>query len=107
MSVDQIGVVDLVGVDRETGEVILTISDHLDWHESLQHQSKLQEKINTYLAFVESGEIFRKYPDARDRQVIISVVGKHEPDANGREFLSRVKSTLKHAGFGFRFTILR
>jgi hypothetical protein len=69
VSVEQTDVVDLLGIDRETGHVVLTISDHLDWSDSVGHQTILQKKLNTYLAFVESGEILGQYPDAKDRPV--------------------------------------
>ena len=58
MAVDQTRVVDTVGLETETGAVILTIYDHLDWSDTLAHQTVLQEKINTYLLFIESGEIY-------------------------------------------------
>jgi hypothetical protein len=61
MSVEQTDVVDIVSIERETGNVILTISDHLDWSDSVAHQSILQKKLNIYLAFVESGEILEQY----------------------------------------------
>jgi hypothetical protein len=74
MSVEQTDVVDIVSIERETGNVILPISDHLDWSDSAAHQRNLQKKLNTYLAFVESGEILEQYPKARDRSVVLNVV---------------------------------
>ena len=74
MSVEQTDVVDILGVDRETGHVVLTISDHLDWSDSVGRQTILQKKLNTYLTFVESGEILGQYPDAKDRPVAFRVV---------------------------------
>ena len=87
MSVEQIDRVDLIGVELDSGDVVLTISDHLDWKESDEsHLLLLQEKINTYLSFVESGEILESYPSAEDRNVIISVVGKYPLSALAQEF---------------------
>jgi hypothetical protein len=37
MSVEQTDVVDIISTDRETGQVVLTISDHLDWSDSVGH----------------------------------------------------------------------
>ena len=45
MSVEQTDVVDIVSIERETGNVILTISDHLDWSDSVAHQRILQKKL--------------------------------------------------------------
>ena len=69
MSVEQTHVVDIVSIDRETGHVILSIGDHLDWSESVGHKMILQTKLNKYLAFVESGEILEQYPKAKNRPV--------------------------------------
>jgi len=57
MTVEETNVVDLISTDRKTGDIILIISDHLDWSDSTGHQQILQAKFNAYLAFVESGEI--------------------------------------------------
>lgn len=105
MAVDQPKIIDFVGVEKMTGAVVLTISDHLGWNDSPNHQLTLQEKINAYLAFIESGEIFESYPDSKGRRVVISIVGKHAPDTSGREFLAKVRSVVEKAGFGFRFQL--
>jgi hypothetical protein len=76
VSVEQTDVVDILGIDRETGHVVLTISDHLDWSDTVGHQMILQKKLNRYLAFVESGEILEQYPNAKNRPVAFRVVFK-------------------------------
>lgn len=91
-----------MGIDRETGHVVLTISDHLDWSDSIAHQTILQKKFNVYLAFVESGEILQRYPDARDRPVVFDVVFQAPPDEAGRAFLARAREVIESAGFSMR-----
>jgi len=51
MAVDEPGVVDIVSVDP-SGCFVLTVSDHLDWSDTIAHQIVLQEKLNRYLAFI-------------------------------------------------------
>jgi hypothetical protein len=63
MSVEQKDVIDAIGVNKESGEVVLTISDHLDWEDTSAHLLVLQDKINTYIAFIESGEILQSMVD--------------------------------------------
>jgi hypothetical protein len=87
MSIEQTDVVDIIGTDRMTGDVILTISDHLDWSDSTSHQLLLQIKMNRYLAFIKSGEMEQSYPNAKGRAVVIEVVFKFVPDDGGRAFL--------------------
>ena len=102
MSVEQTDVVDILGIDRKSGHVVLTISDHLDWSDSVGHQTILQKKLNTYLAFVESGEILEKYPDARNRAVAFRVVFQVPPDESGQAFVARARQVIESAGFTLR-----
>lgn len=102
MSVEQLNVVDIISTDKGSGEVILTISDHLDWSDTVAHQTALQAKFNKYLAFVESGEILTRYPDAKDRPIVIKVVFKYRPDQEGLRFLARAKAVIESAGFSLR-----
>ena len=57
----------IISTDTQTGHVVLTISDHLDWSASTWHQRILQAKLNKYLAFVESGELLERYETAAGR----------------------------------------
>jgi Family of unknown function (DUF6572) len=102
VSIEQLDVVDIVSIDKKTGHVILTISDHLDWLDTIAHQTALQAKFNKYLAFIESGELLTRYPEAKGRPVAIKVVFKCKPDQEGWRFLSRAKAVIESAGFGFR-----
>jgi hypothetical protein len=100
MAVDDPAVVDIVSIDP-AGSVILTVADHLEWTETLAHQTVLQAKLNRYLAFIESGEILEKYPKAEGRKMVIHVVMKYRPDAEGVRFLERAGAIIEAAGFGF------
>jgi hypothetical protein len=105
MAVDQFDVVDIVSINRSDGQVVLTISDHLDWSDSVEHQIILQRKFNAYLAFVESGEIFDSYPNSQGRLVEFRVVFKFRPDAEGIEFLNRARLVIESAGFSLRYEL--
>jgi hypothetical protein len=98
MSVDQFDVVDLASVNN-VGEMVLTISDHLDWSDTIEHQTTLQNKFNAYLAFVEGGEMLQKYPDAKGRPIVFNVVFKFRPDQEGLLFLNRARQVIESAGF--------
>ena len=102
MSIEQTEVVDIISTERMTGNVVLTISDHLDWSDSTAHQLLLQSKLNRYLAFVESGEILQSYPKAKDRPIAFTVVFKFSPDDQGRAFLAKVRPIVESAGIRFR-----
>ena len=99
MSVEKFNVVDVVSVDPKTDCVVLTISDHLDWEDTVGHQTLLQGKFNAYLAFVESGEILQAYPDAKERRVTFRVVFKYRPDPEGEQFLLRARKGDRESWF--------
>lgn len=65
--------VDFIGVDKVTGFVTLGIYDSLDWEEDKEHLYILQEKINSYLAFIESGEIKTVYKNTEGREIEIKI----------------------------------
>ena len=103
MSIEEVGVVDAIGVGKETGQVFLTISDHLEWSD--EHLLLLQEKLNLYISFVESGELLEVYPDSKGREVVISVVFKYPPDVRGEDVLSKVGSVIEQVGAKFVFQV--
>ena len=87
MSVIDKNVIDFASIRPATGEAVLTISDHLEFGDENRLEA-LQAKINSYLAFVESGEIFQEYPSAKDRAIAIEIALKHAPDEQGLRFVN-------------------
>ena len=97
--------VDFIGIDKKSQEIILTISDHLEWVGGDQeHQLLLQEKLNSYLRFIESGEIYETYPNAKGRPIVIQVVGKFDIPQEVMQILEESKQVIKGAGFELRFS---
>lgn len=101
MSVEQTTVVDVIHTDAVTGKVCLTVSDHLPWDQA--HLAQLQEKLNTYLRYIESGEIYQSYPKSTGRELLIKVALKHRPTAEALSFLEGARQAIVTAGFEFEF----
>lgn len=101
MAVDQPKTIDIVSKDNDG--FVLTICDHLDWNNTQEHLTILQDKINTYLAFLESGEIYENYPDAKGRPLQIEIMFNYRPNLEADAFLLKVKLIIEDAGFTFRF----
>lgn len=98
MSIEDQSTIDAIGIDQD-GRVVPTISNHLDWNNA--HLFLLQEKINAYLAFIESGEILDSYPESRGKVPKINVVCKYEPSDEANRFLSKCEAAIHQAGFEF------
>ena len=105
MSINQSNTIDAIGVTPK-GKVILTISDHHSWQEPWDLQL-LQDKINSYLQFIESKQIFEDYPNAIGKELIIEPVMKYEPTKEAIFFLEQVKEIILNAGFGFDWKTLK
>jgi hypothetical protein len=104
MAIENTDLVDAIGVDNSTGNVILTIIDDMEWGGN-DHLIILQEKINSYLRFIESGEIIESYPDAMGRENLIGVMCKYPPDEEGADFLRRVANVVEDAGIRFTYQV--
>jgi hypothetical protein len=102
MSLEDSNVIDFVSLDP-TGNVFLTISDHLAWDVDNEHLLLLQEKINAYLSSIESGDLYDKYPKAKGRKIIINLSTKYLPNEEGYIFLKKVKTMLEAAGYEFQY----
>lgn len=109
MSIDQADTIDFATIDKVTGDLWLTISDHLPWDENNEgsHLALLQKKINAYPRFVESGEVFKKVPGAEERSIVINLVGKFPLSQNADCFFGKARGAIESAGFRLQFILMR
>ena len=98
MPVDDPSTIDAIGVDSE-GVTVLTVSDHVDWVEPRSHLESLQSKLNAYLAFLESGEVYHVYPASVGRSARIEVVFRCDPAPEGLRYLRKAHRAISKAGF--------
>jgi hypothetical protein len=109
MSITNPRVIDFWAIPkRELHDLVLVITDHLEWGgkaEQGEHLLLLQEKINTYIDFIESGEICTEIPGALGKHPIILVLGLYELPEQAELFIGRVTETLEEVGIGFEFEL--
>jgi hypothetical protein len=98
MSVENSKIIDAISVNPND-VVVLTIADHLPWDDQDGHLKTLQDKINAYLQFIEGGEIYDQYPNAKGKAYQIGIAFKFAPNQEGVEFLKKVKSILLESGY--------
>jgi len=99
MSVEDKDKIDSMGINKETDVVTLAISDHLDWDNEYDHLIMLQEKINTYLSFLESGEVYESYPQAKGKKFEIKIYAKCDLSKKAEEVLNFAYKKIVEAGF--------
>lgn len=100
--------VDIVAVDPCKEIARLAISDHLRWddpEEEKEHLWLLQEKINAYLRFIEGGELYQNYPDAKGAKCEIELVAKYPLSVTGVRFFEQARSIVQAAGFELLYRV--
>lgn len=113
MTVAQTGVVDWMGIEKLTGHVGLTIVDDLDWSDEHSHLLLLQEKLNTYLTFIESGEVFERLFEETgleilgDTAVKVTILAKFELTTRSRAFLDHATEAFMTAGLSLSHRVLK
>jgi hypothetical protein len=57
-----------------------------------------QTALNTYLRFIESGEIYEAYPKSREKALVIRLVGKYEMCESAVVFFKKIEDALVKTG---------
>ncbi|CAG9233249.1 DUF6572 domain-containing protein [Paraburkholderia caribensis] len=106
MSILDANVVDIVGVDPSKGIARLIISDHLEWTDPVgEHLYLLQEKINSYLRFLEGGELLQNYPNSKGCKCDIEIAMKYEPNSDALDFIGKAREIVRGAGFDLVYQV--
>jgi hypothetical protein len=106
MSIDETSKIDFWWRDKEKGLAVLAISDHLDWDQDEgEHLLLLQEKLNTYLHFIESGEMVKTKPDMAGLPVVIQILAKYPLSEQATTFYRLAEKTISGAGFSLEFEL--
>jgi len=104
MAVDDPTTIDFVST--KDGVVTLSVADHLDWSDQDTHLARLQDKLNTYAEFINSGELVEKFPESADRRPLIKVHFVHSPTAAAKDFLAKAASAVEAEGISFSYDTL-
>jgi hypothetical protein len=105
MSVDQTDKIDFLWKDEQSGRVMLSITDHLDWKKKNEdeHLLLLQDKLNTYLYFIESGQLWEAKPEYKGLPVVIHVRAKYRLSNEAEKFYKEVGEGIAEAGASLEF----
>ena len=108
MTVENPSVVDLVSVDPLSGIVVLTLTEVREWGDRGELLPDLENKLNTYLEYVEGGQLAAHYPDVATNPVSFRLHYMYELTAREREFLRIVvQRHLNPRGIGWEQELLR
>lgn len=95
--------IDALGIDPDTGNPLLIISDDLDWADVAAHINALQQKIGGYIGFIKSGQVEKNLPEAEGRQPRIGVIQQYEPPETAIQILDQMGQQLSSLGIDFGY----
>ena len=90
MAVDNTEVIDMITENEDGNELVLGISDHLDWENEYEHLMLLQAKINSYLMFIETKQYNETYPNRNYKSYLIRIYFAYDTPDNCQKFLDHV-----------------
>jgi len=103
MGLDNPTIIDALGFDDTSGDVILAILDSWEWDDEATHLQALKEKLKTYLGFIESGEILDVRPEAAAKGIVIEIVGKYRQTDSAKRFVKEVSAIAAEVKATIRF----
>jgi hypothetical protein len=103
MAITDIDKIDQISLGPDN-RCYLTISDHLNWEDEDGHLNHLQNKLNGYVGFVQSGQLSTEY---QNLEIVIQVIAKYDIPLeiyNAAE--NQISANLKQDGIDFRWSKL-
>jgi hypothetical protein len=104
MSIEEANIIDFVGTKDDS--VTLAVSDHPSWIDERHHLAQLQDKLNRYLDFINSGELVDKFPETADHRPVVHVYFVHARTQTAQDFLAKTTASIEAEGVGFTYSVL-
>lgn len=107
MSITEVDKIDLVASRPDSNIVKLVVTDHLEWDDLDAHSLILQEKIDSYLYFVESGQLGDLAEPAlpADIKVCITLASLYPPPSEAEPLLQQIRDSLESIGILFEVEV--
>jgi hypothetical protein len=88
-------VIDLFGVDQNTGEVLLVMNEPRPWDGGHEQLHEMQEKFNAYASFILDGEMTEAHPELTGRTARIELRCQHLPSEEALALLQVIHDQLE------------
>lgn len=85
-------VIDLIHVDADSGDVVLTMLEERPWPDDDTHLRQLEHKFNAYLGYVLDGYLGRDYPEYAEKKVCFRLECATAPGEREQPFLTAVRN---------------
>lgn len=88
-------VIDAMGYDASHDEYVLAMLETRESDGSPERVAELQDKLNGYIHFVDSGQFWKMEPDAVGKRVRFELRFLHPPDHGIRRFVEAANEHLR------------
>lgn len=102
MAIDDPSKVDLVTYDPKSTEFVLIMIADQGWKNTPDDRRQLEQKLNGYMEFIESGQFLGKFPEAAGKPIRIQLDCIGSVDVHSAVFFSKVTQLLQTHGYTFR-----
>jgi hypothetical protein len=102
---DRRDVIDVIGHDAKTDEVVLVMSEPGEWDESDEQVFALQERFNAYVSFLLDGEMAETHPELAGKPARIELRCAQIPDVHVLELLGLIHDQLAFQEIKFEVVI--
>ena len=87
-------IIDILGHDPKTDEVVLVMKDAGEWDGLDDRLHELQERFNACVSFLLDGELVEAHPDLAGKRARIELRCQQMPDARALELLGMIHDQL-------------
>lgn len=107
MSIFKTNEIDAIGITKDGEGLVLMIADAEDFQNEHQHLKLLQDKINSYIAFLTDKQYEAVYPDKSFKYAVIETHFRYEPTENTLKFLQVVQDQVGQFGIRIQCEIAK
>ena len=72
LNIENTDTIDGMAYEQDTSSLILLLADGMDWSDMNRHLLLLQDKLNTYIWYIDSGQYEEKYPNVKSIEMRVS-----------------------------------
>lgn len=98
--------IDLVTHDPATDETVVIMIEDRDWSADPEQPDQLLKKINTYLHFIEDGDLVRHFPQAAGKPVRLQLDCNELPVGEAKQLIEEAQQVLLSRGITFAINVI-
>jgi len=98
--------IDLVTHDPATDELVVIMIEDRAWAADPGQLDQLLKKINTYLHFVEDGDLVQHFPQAAGKPVRLQLDCNEPPTGAVQQFIKEAQQVLLSRGITFAVNVI-